>query len=102
MKKILLICILVMLGGCATTKTLEAVDGSKADATVKLAYEYGIFEKPIIDWSMAQKTARERCGAWGYKNAEKFGGSQEKCLAFNGYGNCINMQVNIIYQCIGK
>jgi hypothetical protein len=98
MKKIFLICTLA-LTGCATPVTLQAISGSKSDATVKLAYQYGLFEKPIVNWDLAATTAKQRCSAWGYKNAEKFGGSEEHCLSYNGYGDCINMQVNVTYQC---
>jgi hypothetical protein len=66
---------------------------------VKLAYEYGLFEKPIVDWNLAATTAKQRCAAWGYKNAEKFGGSENHCLAHNGYGDFTDMQVNVTYQC---
>jgi hypothetical protein len=78
------------------------VNGSKADATVRLAFEYGLFEKPVVDWDYANLAARRSCGAWGYKNAQMFGGSQNICLAYNGYGNCTLVQVNYTYQCIGK
>jgi YecR-like lipoprotein len=98
MKNLFLICTLILVG-CATTKTLQAVNGSKSDGTVKLAYEYGLFEKPVIDWNLAEITAKQRCKAWGYKKAEKFGGEENKCLSYNGYGNCLEMQVNITYQC---
>ncbi|MFA6301658.1 MAG: YecR family lipoprotein [Legionella sp.] len=101
MKKLLLICAL-LLAGCATTKTMQAIGGSKADATVKLAYRYGLFEKPMVDWNLADKTATQRCAAWGYKKAERFGGSQKSCLAYNGYGNCVEAQVSVTYQCIEK
>ena len=86
------------LTGCATTKTLLPINGSKADGTVTLAYEYGAFEDPQVDWNLAKTTARARCAAWGYKNAEAFGGAQNHCTAYSEYG-CVNTQVNVIYQC---
>jgi hypothetical protein len=87
------------LAGCATVKTLQPIEGSKADATVTLAYEVGIFEKPIVDWDLAKATAKRRCAAWGYRNSQAFGGGQTRCTAYNGYGNCLQEQVNITYQC---
>ena len=36
----------VVLAGCATAKNWSATGGSRADATVKLSYEYWAFEKP--------------------------------------------------------
>ncbi len=86
------------LTGCATTKTLQPVNGSKADGTITLSYEYGMFEKPVVDWDLAKATAKTRCVAWGYKNAEAFSGKQEHCLEYSS-GSCMRMQVNIIYQC---
>lgn len=43
----------------------------------------------------------QRCKARGYSNAEPFGGTENKCVAFNGYGNCVKTRVNIVYQCSG-
>ncbi len=93
---------LFLLAGCATQKIPQATGGSKADGTINLAYEYGLFEEPVVDWGIATNTAIERCKAWGYKNAESFGGSQNNCLAYNGYGNCVRTQVNVTYQCTDK
>lgn len=103
MKRITLLSFcLVLLVGCATPvhKTLNATGGSKADATVQLSYEYGLFEQPIVDYQAAQETAKKRCSAWGYKNAESFDTGVEQCVAYNGYGNCVHARVTITYQCI--
>lgn len=99
MKNLLLLCPLFLLG-CTSVKTLQAVDGSKADATVKLAYEYGLFERPVVDWNSADNTARQRCAVWGYKKAERFDGTQNTCIAHNGYGDCVRVQINVTYQCV--
>ena len=101
MKHVLLVALL-LLSGCATNVTPQATGGSKADGTVTLSYEYGLFEQPVVDWSTAKVQAKERCKAWHYKNAEAFGGAQTHCLAFNGYGNCVRTQVNVTYQCTDK
>ena len=75
---------------------------NRAIGTVTVTYEYGLFEKPVVDWATANRTAKERCNAWHYKNAEAFGGSQNRCLAVNGYGDCMRTQVNVTYQCTDK
>jgi hypothetical protein len=98
MKSIALLLILALYG-CATTMTPQPIGGSRADGTVTLAFQYGIFEKPMVDWVTANGNAVERCKAWGYRNAQAFGGSQNLCLAYNGYGNCMRTQVNVTYQC---
>ena len=85
---------------CATTKTLQAVGGSRADGTVKLAYEYGMFEKPRVDTTAALQTARARCQVWGYKDAEPFGAAMTQCTATNQYG-CVRTMVTVEYQCTG-
>lgn len=92
----------LMLSACATPtpKVLSATGGSKADGTVQLSYEYGLFEQPVIDYQAAQNTAEKRCAAWGYKNAESFDTGVEQCQAYNGYGNCVRSRVTVTYQCI--
>ncbi len=94
------LCIL-LLAACATPKTLTAMGGSKSDGVVHLAYEYGLFEEPVVDYIGGQATAKQRCKAWGYSNAEPFGGEQNDCKAVNGYGNCVHAVVTISYQCTG-
>ena len=98
MKYILIFIPCLLLVACATNKVLQATGGSKADGTVTLSYQYGGFEQPIVDWQQAQVNAHSRCQAWGYKNAESFGGSTSTCLAYNAYG-CLREQVNVTYQC---
>ena len=85
---------------CATTKVLMPVGGSRADGTVQLAYEYGGLESPIVDYALAQRTAAQRCQAWGYKNAEPFGGAQSTCTDRNQYG-CVSFRITVSYQCTG-
>lgn len=87
-----------LLVGCTTVKTMEPIGGSRADGTVKLAFTYGMFETPNIDWEKAQQSAVKRCKAWGYTDAEKFGGKESKCIQNSG-GACIEHQVDIQYQC---
>lgn len=89
----------LVLVGCATHKVMQATGGSKSDGTVDLSFNYGMFEKPEVDWQSALTTAQKRCAAWGYKNAESFGGQKNSCQAYNGYGNCVNMAVTVTYQC---
>ena len=85
--------------GCATVKTMEAVGGSRADGTVDLAYEYGLFEVPEVQTDAAYATARQRCAAWGYQGAEPFGGSKNTCMQADMYGSCVRMRVTVTFQC---
>lgn len=99
MLNILILSMALIVTGCATTKTLQATGGSRADGIVELSYEYGIFENPQPQWNDALVTAQQRCQSWGYSNAQPFGGSKSLCQAFNGYGNCLRYFVTVPYQC---
>lgn len=99
--RVLLCSIAVLLSACATDKSLVPTGGSKADGTVDLSYEFGMFEKPVVDMAAAQNAAKQRCAAWGYTEAEAFGGEKRQCQAFDGYGNCIRWFVTVTYQCTG-
>ncbi len=92
---------ILSLSACATPETLQATGGSRADGTVNLSYEYGMFQKPVVDMNLALVTAQARCKAWGYTDAQAFGGQINHCQQFNGYGNCLNMLVTVTYQCTG-
>jgi len=89
-----------VLAGCATDKILQATGGSRADGTVDLSYEYGMFERPTLHMQEALQTARERCRAWGYTDAQPFGGQKNLCQQSNEYG-CIRTLVTVTYQCTG-
>ena len=97
-----LLFMLTMFSGCTSVKTLQATGGSRADGVVELSYEYGMFEKPQVNWEQGLVTATERCKAWGYQSAEPFGGSTSQCQAYDGYGNCVRYLVTVKYQCIGS
>jgi len=94
--------IATVIAGCAVVKVPDATGGSKSDGTVDMSYEYGMFEKPQVQWDKALITARQRCQAWGYRDAEPFGRATEKCEAYNGYGNCVRQLVTRKYQCTGS
>ena len=90
----------ILLSGCAITTTMVATGGSRADGTVNLSYEYGEFQRAIIDQQQGQQTAVERCKAWGYTGAEPFGGQVNRCEAPTEVG-CAVTQVTVTYQCMG-
>jgi hypothetical protein len=92
--------LLIIFMNCATTIFLQPTTGSKADGTVTMSYEYGIFQQPEIKWQDALNQATAKCQRWGYKSAEKFGAGLETCLTRNQYGNCIRSRVDVEYQCL--
>lgn len=96
-----LVASMVVSSGCATQKVLQATGGSRSDGTVELSYEYGAFEQPQVQWDQGLATARQRCAAWGYPDAEAFGGQKSECNARDMYGGCMRWFVTVTYQCIG-
>lgn len=93
---------LIVLCSCAVQKDMLATGGSKADGTVDVSYEYGLFEQPIVNPQQGLESAVKRCKGWGYKNAESFDAARNQCLAFNGYGDCVQTRVTMTYQCLAK
>ena len=90
------------IGGCSTNKQLVATGGSRADGTVNLSYEHGPYEKPQLNLAQGLETARDRCRAWGYSDAEPFGGETRQCNMPGGYGGCYKWFVTLTFQCLGK
>src|SRR4051812_37813466 len=90
----------VFLNACSTEKVAKATGGSRADGTVELSYQFGMFQVPKVDWANAQATASERCHVWGYTDAQKFGGEVHHCEQMGSYG-CELMTVTVRYQCTG-
>ena len=91
----------LLLSGCATTKNWSATGGSRADATVRLSYEYGAFEQPQTNEMEAINLATSRCKTWGYTGAEAFGGVTRQCNMPGGMGGCNGWIVTKEFQCTG-
>ena len=89
----------LLVSGCSVQKTMSATGGSKADGTIEMSYEYGNFEKPVVNRTQADRRATERCKAWGYDHADAFGGGKTQCLTANAYG-CTYQRVTVTYQCL--
>lgn len=90
-----------LLSGCATVKNWSATGGSRADATVRLSYEYGLFEQPQVSEMEAVNLATSRCQVWGYTGAQAFGGESKQCNMPDGMGGCNNWVVAREFQCTG-
>ena len=89
---------ILAIAGCATVSQMTATGGSRADGTVKLSFEQGIFDRVSIDQTAALETARRRCTTWGYADAEPFGGNTSQCQAWSSLG-CTRKFVTVEYQC---
>ena len=99
LKKSLVSLLVLLLSSCASIKTPMPINGSKADGTVTLAYGYGAFESPVIDWDRAGIEAQNRCTAWGYHHATRFGLGQSSCRSYDPNYGCMRTEVNVVYQC---
>ena len=102
MKKGLAVAIaMILLAGCSTPMRPVPTGGSRADATVDMSFEYGEFQKPVIDWNQAAADAAKRCAVWGYTGAEAFGGQRNSCVQGGGMSGCARMGTTMTYQCTG-
>ena len=111
MRPTLTIALALVLFGCGgppVTKVPKAIGGSKADGTIRMAYDEGAYETVNINWQAADANALRRCKAWGYTAAESFAGGTRKCVErgrgiFNGVpvGQCARYQHTKDYQCSG-
>jgi hypothetical protein len=93
--------IFLALTACTVDKQLNATGGSRADGVVELSYEIGMLQNARIDWIKADHDAIQRCNAWGYSHAERFGGEKRQCNE-PSTGGCAQWFVSINYQCVGQ
>ena len=88
--------------GCATTEEFVTTGGSRADGTVALAYDYGLFQSPREDSDQGVTLAASTCAGWGYSGSQPFGGETSRCSGTDGNGSCIQWTVMRNYQCLGS
>ncbi len=86
------------LCGCGVAKTPLDLGGSKSDGTVIVGANVGEFDH--VNWGEAQKKARKRCAAWGYRGTEAFEGIRERCITPGGWSGCAEKEVYRTYQCL--
>jgi hypothetical protein len=98
-KLLIALSIAFLFESCTVHKYLSVYDGSKADGTITMFYEYGAFDKPIVHWEEAKRDATLKCKNWGYNGAEFFGTGVRECISVDGYGNCNRWRVIYKYQC---
>lgn len=89
-----------IIAGCAVDKNYYAIDGSRADGTVALAYDYGSFEEPVVNRQQGRELAKNKCVRWGYVDAEPFGGYSQACISPSKLG-CDRVQIIEKFQCLG-
>lgn len=93
----------LFLSSCTVQKYLAIIDGSKSDGTLTMMYEYknAGFEKPVVHWDEAKKSAISKCQSWGFKGAEFFDVGTSVCVAYDGY-TCVRKRVTYKCQCTDK
>jgi hypothetical protein len=96
-KLLIAISIAFLFESCTVQKYLQVYDGSRADGTITMFYEYGAFDKPVVHWEEAKQEATSKCKNWGYSGAEFFGSGIRTCIGVDGYGNCNRWRV--VYKC---
>lgn len=101
MKKVCAIAVIgLTLSACAIQQTWLPTSGSRADGTVTLSYEMGMFESGKADIATGIAAAAERCAAWGYAGAEPFGGTMSECTSSDPEWGCVRTRVSATYQCL--
>lgn len=98
-KNILFLLAFSTLTGCATVKTPQISGGDSKNAIVDLSYQYGLFEKPTVDWGKALNTANTQCQSWGYKGAVSNSSPTDNCIEVNQQEHCVKHQVVSRYNC---
>jgi hypothetical protein len=102
MKKLILIAsVIVALSGCSVNKDWVATGGSRADATIKLSYDFTSAQDVHVSEQQATDLAKKRCGVWGYSGAEAFGGVTTTCNKAGMWG-CEAGMITKEYQCLGQ
>lgn len=99
-RTLMIVLIAATATACTANKELIPIGGSRADGTVELAFDYGMFQKPKVDEQAALRAAREKCSAWGYADAKPFGSFFKQCMGYSGMG-CASWRVTVKYQCTG-
>ena len=91
--------VVLFLYSCSVPVSSAPIGGSRADGTITVAYEYGALTVPEVNRNEMDRQAKERCGRWGYEEAERFGGETRQCTRPDGSG-CWRWLVSVQYQCI--
>lgn len=101
MRTFILAISVIAASGCTVQKVLVPTGGSRADGTIEMSYEFGEFETPEVDLQQGAIDAAKRCRAWGYSDAEPFGGTKSQCQRLGGVSGCARTLVTMQYQCVG-
>ncbi|WP_439156120.1 YecR family lipoprotein [Yoonia sp.] len=92
-----------ILASCAepVVESPVATGGSRADASVEMSYQTGLYRPVTPNWEAALSSATQRCRAWGYSRADAFEGTSTTCNVYDAYLGCTQSTVTRTYQCLG-
>lgn len=88
MKKISVLILITLLGGCAVNKTWDEKGGDKKKGTVFYTSEYERGQPPKDDDLTLYWLSRTKCEDWGYDGAEYLGEKETKCLKRDAEDSC--------------
>jgi hypothetical protein len=89
----------VNLAGCATPKTLVPIEANRGDGMITLAYEYGAFQNPKVDFAEGVNTAIAKCVEWGYVDVRRISNLETECIRGDVFGPCTIYRDKVTYQC---
>ena len=93
--------LVLALASCAQQLLpLRTVGGSKADGTIVMAIEYGLFDNVKVDVAETQKKAIQTCKNWGYSNVRFFDEGYKRCLQPDPNLGCVRWREEYQAQCI--
>ncbi|MGI2929460.1 YecR family lipoprotein [Vibrio fluvialis] len=115
MKKIAIVfAFTAAVAGCVSTKMVDVepttINGSKADGYVTMGYmtkddPYTI-QVPNVDWELVDSIASQKCKAWNYSEAKRFGDMTRTQCTMQQYDAwaarmyCAEKLTLINYQCV--
>ena len=92
-----------LLSGCAAEKHYTVTGADTKNGTVRLSYDFTIFERPEIAANeQAHALAGQECLALGYAMVKMESRQETRCLEKSSSGDyCANTRVSRVYQCVG-
>lgn len=92
---------LLLITGCATEKQYRVTEGNQTQGVVRVSYDFGALERPVVNDAQSDALARQQCEAWGFREAERASRQERKCLNPTNHGDCLEHRVTNKYQCTG-
>ena len=95
----LLLAPLLLMSACAVVKVPEISSINQDAGKIAVAYDYGLFQKPEVNWGNTLATASAQCKAWQYQEAYQSVIPETTCIQYDQNGRCNSWQVQALYDC---